>query len=119
MAGGRRWRCPGAACRYIVDYLVSARLVGAFPWGTWTVNITGSLLLGAIAGTAARSGQPQLWQVAATSGICGAYTTFSTFMYETLIERRAWWDAIWNLTSLLAGVEAAAAGWLLATPLVG
>jgi len=77
--------------------------------------------LRAIAGTAARSGQPQLWQVAATSGICGAYTTFSTFMYETLqlMERRAWWDAIWNLTSLLAGVAAAAAGWLLATPLVG
>jgi CrcB protein len=107
----------GAACRYVVDYAVSQRLVGVFPWGTWTVNITGSLLLGALVGVAGGAGDPPLWQVAATSGFCGAYTTFSTFTYETLqlVERRAWWPALWNLASVVAGVVAAALGWWLVT----
>lgn len=111
----------GAACRYVVDYLVSERSRGVFPWGTWTVNIAGSLLLGALAGAAAGRGDPAVWYVAATVGFCGAFTTFSTFMYETvqLIERRAWWEAGWNLASLGVGVVAAAVGWLLAATTVG
>ena len=107
----------GAACRYAVDFVISERAGGVFPWGTWTVNMTGSVLLGLLAGVAAGRADPQLWQVAATGGFCGAFTTFSTFMYETLqlIERRAWWEALWNLTSQVIGVAAAACGWLLST----
>ncbi len=70
----------GAACRYLVDFVVAQRTSGAFPWGTWTVNITGSLLLGVLVGFAAGTDEPRLWQVAATAGFCGAYTTFSTYM---------------------------------------
>lgn len=107
----------GAASRYVVDFVVSERSSGVFPWGTWTINMTGALLLGLLAGTAAGQGDPQVWRVAATSGFCGAFTTFSTLMYETLqlIERRAWWEASWNLCGQLVGVAAAACGWLLAT----
>ena len=60
---------------------------GAFPWGTWTVNMTGSLLLGLLAGVTVHTAHAQ-WQVAATGGFCGAYTTSSTLMYETLQTRR-------------------------------
>lgn len=105
----------GAVCRYVVDFAVSQRTTGAFPWGTWLVNVTGSLLLGAIAGLTVES-ERALWQVGVTSGFCGAYTTFSTYMHETvqLIDRRAWWEAAWNLTALAVGVAAAGLGWALA-----
>jgi len=111
----------GAACRYIVDFVVSQRSGGVFPWGTWTVNMAGSVLLGLLAGLAAGRVDSPLWQVAATGGFCGAFTTFSTLMYETLqlIERRAWWEAWWNLASQVVGVAAAACGWLLSTLLTG
>ena len=102
----------GAACRYVVDFVVTQRLRGAFPWGTWLVNISGALLLGGIAGTALAAPDAVWWEVAVGTGFCGAYTTFSTYMFETLqlVERRAWWDALWNLASLAAGVVAAVAG---------
>lgn len=111
----------GAACRYVIDFAVTARRTGAFPWGTWTVNIAGALLLGALAGAAGSSGRVPLWRVAATAGFCGAFTTFSTFMYETLqlVEQRAWWEAGWNLASLAAGVAAALIGWQFATLVSG
>jgi CrcB protein len=111
----------GAACRYVVDFVVSQRLSGAFPWGTWAVNVTGALLVGFVGGIAAHAGQRALWQVAVSVGFCGAYTTFSTFVYETLqlVERRAWWEALWNLSSLMFGIVAAGGGWLVATRLAG
>lgn len=111
----------GAACRYVVDFVVSERSRGVFPWGTWTVNMTGALLLGLLTGVAVGRGRPQLWQIAAAGGFCGAFTTFSTFMYETLqlMRRRAWWEASWNLCSQVVGVAVAAVGWLIATLLTG
>lgn len=111
----------GAASRYVVDFAVSQRSDGVFPWGTWTVNMLGSLLLGFLAGYAARRGDPALWQVAATSGFCGGFTTFSTFMFETfaLIEEGAWAEAAWNLSSQLVGLAIAAGGWFLSRLLAG
>ena len=89
--------------------------------GTWTVNMVGSLLLGLLAGAAVDHGAPGLWQVTATAGFCGAFTTFSTFMYETvqLIERHAWWEAAWNLSSQVVGVAIAGCGWVLSALLTG
>lgn len=111
----------GAACRYVMDFVVSERSGGVFPWGTWTVNMVGSLLLGLLAGVTAHRADPQLWHVATMGGFCGAFTTFSTFMYETvqLIERRAWWEALWNLSSQVVGVAVAGFGWVLSWLLTG
>lgn len=105
----------GAACRYVVDYLVTARSGSDYPWGTLVVNVSGALLLGIVAGVVAHHGAPDGAHTVIGGGFCGAYTTFSTLVHETwrLVEERAWGHAVANLASLLVGVAAAAVGWAL------
>jgi fluoride exporter len=108
----------GAASRYIVDFYLVSRIKGPFPVGTFAVNITGSLALGFLAGLVLYAGLPVASKVLVGTGFLGAYTTFSTWMYETarLVEEGAWREAFLSAVgSLLAGVIAAAAGlWLAA-----
>ncbi|OII60928.1 hypothetical protein BJP40_08740 [Streptomyces sp. CC53] len=70
----------GAPLRYLADRAVQARHDTVFPWGTLGVNVSGSLLLGALTG-AALSAEPY---ALLGTGLCGALTTYSTFSYETL-----------------------------------
>jgi CrcB protein len=103
----------GAPLRYMVDQTVQHRWPGAFPGGTLTVNLSGSFLLGLLTGLAAHHGlAPQAVTVLGT-GLLGAYTTFSTFSYETvrLLEDGAVAEAALNVGGSLAlGLGAAAAG---------
>jgi fluoride exporter len=106
----------GAATRYLVDHLVSARLTGVFPLGTFLVNVSGSLLAGVVAGLVATRGVPVDLQTVVAGGFLGAYTTFSTAMYETarLLEDGATGIAVANLlVPLGASLAAAGAGWWL------
>jgi fluoride exporter len=75
----------GAIARYQVEGLVSRSTKAAFPWGTLVVNLSGCFLLGLVATllTERFLPHPQL-RSALTIGFLGAYTTFSTFAYETL-----------------------------------
>jgi fluoride exporter len=103
----------GAPLRYLTDRAVQSRHGSAFPWGTLTVNVAGSLLLGFLIGLPVG---PTLAALLGT-GFCGALTTYSTFSYETLRlardGRRA--PAVANvLISILAGLGAAYLGILLA-----
>jgi CrcB protein len=93
----------GAPLRYLVSRAFP------MPWGTFTVNIAGSFVLGIVAGAA--SGSPAYALVG--TGFCGALTTYSTFSYETLqlIERKAYVRAGVNLgLSVVLGLAAAALG---------
>ncbi len=95
--------------RFLVVALISSRLRGAFPLGTFAVNMTGALLLGLLAGLAVE-GDALVLLGAAT---LGSYTTFSTWMLETqrLSEDRAVPVAVVNiLLSLFVGVGAVALG---------
>lgn len=103
----------GALGRYLLDQAVTRRRGGAFPGGTWLINVTGSFVLGLLTGLAAHHGlSPHVVTVLGV-GICGGYTTFSTFSYETvrLTEDGLAFVALGNLLlSIAAGLVAAAAG---------
>lgn len=104
----------GAPLRYLADAVARRRFPSAFPWGTFAVNVVGSLVLGAVTGAAAAL--PAGVQAAVGTGFCGALTTYSTFGYEliTLTERGDRRTALtYVLTSVVVGVLAAAAGWAL------
>jgi fluoride exporter len=80
----------GSVARYLVG-IGSGKLLGFnFPWGTLVINIVGSMLIGVFAGMFAfKWDLPQALRVFLTVGICGGFTTFSTFSLDTyyLIER--------------------------------
>jgi CrcB protein len=103
----------GAPLRYVVDRAVQGRHDSVFPWGTFAVNVAGSLILGVLAGAAAA--RPVLALLG--TGLCGALTTYSTFGYETvrLLEDRARLYAVLNaVASVAAGLGAAFLGFTIA-----
>ena len=93
----------GSVARYLVGLTVQSRSGLDFPVGTLLVNLTGCLLLGFLARylleTSAVS--PEV-RALLTTGLCGGYTTFSTFSYETmtLIE-----DADWRRAALYVALS--------------
>ena len=107
----------GAPCRYLLDGYVQDRSEGAFPWGTFVVNVSGSLVFGFVTGLALYHAFPDTPRVILGAGFCGAYTTFSAFSFETvrLLEEGATAEAFRNaLGTLITCAAAAAAGIALA-----
>jgi CrcB protein len=103
----------GAPLRYLTDRTVQSRHDTVFPWGTFTVNVVGSLILGLITGAVAAGGASQQVQLAVGTGFCGALTTYSTFSYETLrlLEGDARFFAAANVAAgIVAGLGAAFLG---------
>ena len=75
----------GAITRYRVDRWITYRMKGSFPWGTLLVNLTGCFLVGVLISIVAeRVAVHSDLRAALTVGFVGAYTTFSTFAYQTL-----------------------------------
>jgi CrcB protein len=107
----------GAPLRYVVDTLVSDRVDGTFPFGTLVVNVSGSFVLGGLSGLAIYHGLPATPKLIVGAGLVGAYTTFSTFGFETvaLLEAGEVGLAARNVVlSAVVGAAAAAAGLALA-----
>lgn len=103
----------GAPLRYLVDRAVQTRHDSLFPWGTFAVNVTGSLILGVLVGGATAGAVPGSLTALLGTGVCGALTTYSTFGFETvrLLEQRATFYAVLNAgASIIAGLGAAFVG---------
>lgn len=107
----------GGVLRYLIGGLIQ-RLAGTgWPVGTLVVNVSGSLLLGVLLRHALTSGMSAELRALIAVGLCGGYTTFSTFSYETaaLVEDGAWMRAagyvaasvVLSLIAMFAGFAAA------------
>ena len=103
----------GAMARYGVGRAIGVR---AFPWSTLSINVVGSLLLGALlAGAGVGRWSPNVTTVVGV-GFLGAFTTFSTFTYETdelLRENRPWVAIAYVASSLVLGLVAGAIGYVV------
>jgi CrcB protein len=107
----------GAPARYLADRALQARHDSVFPWGTFAVNMAGSLVLGFLLGAQRHLALPASVVLLLGTGFCGGLTTFSTFGYETLrlLEDGAIGEAGVNVAgSLVIGVLAAWLGFRLA-----
>ncbi|MDI3402899.1 fluoride efflux transporter FluC [Streptomyces cavernicola] len=111
----------GAPLRYLTDRAVQSRHDSVFPWGTFTVNVAGCLVLGLLTGAtvagAVAGGASSPPYLLLGTGLCGALSTYSTFSYETLrlAESGARLFAGLNaIASVVAGLGAAYAGVALA-----
>jgi fluoride exporter len=106
----------GAASRFVLDRLLSSRLAARLPVGTLVVNLSGSFAAGIVVGLAVGGTVTDELRLVVAGGYLGAYTTFSTAMYETarLLEEGDRRVAVVNLLApLLLSVVAAAVGWWL------
>jgi CrcB protein len=111
----------GAPLRYLTDLFVQSRHDSVFPWGTFAVNVVGSLILGATAAAIAATDGPTWVLTLVGTGFCGALTTFSTFGFETvrLVEDGSLLEAALNVSaSLVIGMAACVTGWAMATALL-
>jgi CrcB protein len=111
LAGG-----TGAVARYLLDGAVQDRTSGLFPFGTFTVNVIGSFVLGLVAGVVLRHGWPGPLESIVGIGLCGGLTTWSTASWETvrLIEEGEGATAFrYALANLGASLAAAGLGLLI------
>ena len=69
----------GSICRYLLSEMNAA----SFPWGTFAVNIIGSLLIGFFVGLVAKGVLSPEMKLLVVTGFCGGFTTFSTFANES------------------------------------
>ena len=76
----------GASLRHFINVTCTRCMGPGFPWGTFVINITGSTVMGLIAGYLAFKGQAsQPWRLFLMTGVLGGYTTFSAFSLDTAL----------------------------------
>jgi len=92
----------GANLRYLVGRLSNSLFSTTFPYGTLFINVTGSLCLGffMVWTTERVLANPQ-WRMLIAIGFCGAYTTFSSYAFETMgyFQQGQWWPFAANILS--------------------
>ena len=106
----------GAPARFVIERMIRARWPTDWPWGTFLVNVSGSLALGLVVGFVLAQGVDANVRTVVGTGFLGAYTTFSTYAYETVrvgtVPRRGLAVA-YAFGSVLASVVAAMIGLML------
>ena len=113
----------GSVSRFWLNGLISARFGETFPWGTMLINVTGSFAIGIVGALANPEGRMDSQSRAfaiqfVMIGICGGYTTFSSFSLQTLnlLRDREWLYAGGNVVlSVVLCMIAVWLGWLLGT----
>lgn len=107
----------GSALRYAVSKFVQDSTNGAFPYHTFAVNIVGCLLIGLFYGLAARGHLGNnTTTLLLTTGLCGGFTTFSTFCNENIALLRgdnALTALVYVASSMFCGLLAVALGYLI------
>ena len=101
----------GSVLRYLVGMWIGS---AAFPWATLAVNAVGSLAIGLFGGWASRFGWGEALRLSLTVGLCGGFTTFSTFSKESLALAEAGrWSAFaaYAFGSVAVGIAAVALGY--------
>ena len=104
----------GSVLRYLVALAIPATV---FPWATFAVNVGGSLAIGLFGGWSERFGWSEAVRFALTVGLCGGFTTFSTFSKESLaLAQSGRWCAFsaYAFGSVAIGLVAVALGHLIA-----
>lgn len=108
----------GSILRYLTDRRVQAWRDSPFPWGTLTVNVVGSFVLGFLSGWLLHGAEPSSVRALVAVGFCGGLTTFSTFGYETVrlfLEKTRLYAVVNVLVTVAAGLTSGALGLALAT----
>ena len=101
----------GSVLRYLVGMWIGS---AAFPWATFAVNAVGSLSIGLFGGWASRFGWGEVLRLSLTVGLCGGFTTFSTFSKESLALAEAGrWSAFaaYAIGSVTIAIAAVALGY--------
>lgn len=90
----------GSVMRYLVQFFVEKDLSSTFPWGTFIANIAGSFIIGIVFALAQKGNLLSAeWRLFLAVGICGGFTTFSSFAYNnlTMLKDQAYGQFIWNV----------------------
>ena len=107
----------GSVMRYLVQIFVEKGLSSTFPWGTFVANMAGSLIIGIVFGLAEKGDLlSSEWRIFLAVGICGGFTTFSSFAYNNLmlIKEQSFGQLLWNIGgSLFFGILAVYLGIVL------
>ena len=101
----------GSVLRYLVGMWIGSAV---FPWATFAVNAVGSFAIGLLGGWASRFGWGEALRLSLTVGLCGGFTTFSTFSKESLalVEAGRWCAfAAYAIGSVAVGIAAVALGY--------
>ena len=104
----------GSVLRYAVGLCIGAAM---FPWATFAVNVGGSFAIGLFGGWSERFGWSESMRLALTVGLCGGFTTFSTFSKESLAlvqSGRYCTFAAYAIGSVAIGLAAVTLGYLIA-----
>ena len=76
----------GTILRFVISRYVQISVASTFPWGTLLVNIAGSFLIGVFFGISEKGQLMSAdWRLFLTVGLCGGFTTFSTFAHDGLL----------------------------------
>ena len=107
----------GSVLRYLVQVFVEKGLTSTFPWGTFVANIAGSFIIGIVYALAEKGNLMNAeWRMFLAVGICGGFTTFSSFAYNNLImlKEGVFGQFLWNIGgSLFFGLLAVYLGMAL------